>query len=215
MTGVQTCALPISLGDTALGGFLRQAKGRGSRLEQTETGNLLNNGFQVQSAFIRSGNTVTPQVILDRSQLSMEFEPGCELQPADELRQAKAHTAGRWKEASPDLYYLASFGWFRGWPLAKSAAMEAEREVQQFAVSWAEAWARAEVRAWAQVKATLVVEVGTSVTQIGDHSGGHSHMTFYPLRGVPSRRLPTRVMTPRHLAVDFQHNGILAGPAQP
>ena len=90
----------------------------------------------------------------------MEFEPGCELQPADELRQAKAHTAGRWKEASPDLYYLASFGWFRGWPLAKSAAMEAEREVQQFAVSWAEAWARAEVRAWAQVKATLVVEVG-------------------------------------------------------
>ena len=32
------------LDGTALGGFLRLARGRGSRLEHAETGNLLNNG---------------------------------------------------------------------------------------------------------------------------------------------------------------------------
>ena len=50
----------------------------------------------------------------------------------------------------------------------------------------------------------------TSVTQIGDHSGGHSPMTFYPLRGVPSCRLPTRVVTPPSPPVLFPN---IATPA--
>ena len=87
----------------------------------------------------------------------MEFEPESELGLADELRQAKAQMAGRWKKANPewgDWDWLE--GWTEGWQLAKTAAMEAESEVQQFAVSWADAWARAEERAWLEVKAALV-----------------------------------------------------------
>ena len=39
---------------------------------------------------------------------------------------------------------------------------------------------------------------GTLVTQIGDHSGGHSHMMFYPLWGV----LLCRLVSPSHLCHD-------------
>ena len=83
----------------------------------------------------------------------MEFEPGSELESADELRQAQI--AGRWKSANHKAAFSAWSAWSVGWPLAKKAVMEAESEVQQFAVSWAEAWERAEARAWAEVKATL------------------------------------------------------------
>ena len=91
----------------------------------------------------------------------MEFESEGELDPADELRQAKAQIGGRvrWNSDDLELWDLdwGWFGWEEGWPLAKRAAMEAEGEVQQFAVSWAEAWARAEARAWADAKAKLGV----------------------------------------------------------
>ena len=82
----------------------------------------------------------------------MEFEPGSELEPADELRQAKAEIAAWWKSADTNSGF---WGWLHGWRLAKTAVMEAEGEVQQFAVSWAEAWERAELRAWVEVKATV------------------------------------------------------------
>ena len=80
----------------------------------------------------------------------MEFEPGRELGPADELREAKAEIAASWEldgELEAGDWWE---GWSVGWSLAMTAVMEAEMEVQQFAVSWAEAWARAEARAWAE-----------------------------------------------------------------
>ena len=86
--------------------------------------------------------------------LSMEFQPGSELGPADELRQAQI--AGQWKsDHKRGFGGWWDEGWFVGWPLAKTAVMEAENEVQQFGVSWAEAWARAEARAWAEAKVML------------------------------------------------------------
>ena len=86
--------------------------------------------------------------------LSMEFQPGSELGPADELRQAQI--AGQWKsDHKRGFGGWWDEGWFVGWPLAKTAVMEAENEVQQFGVSWAEAWARAEERAWAEAKVML------------------------------------------------------------
>ena len=85
----------------------------------------------------------------------MEFESGSELDPVDELRQAKI--AARGKSGAQKMELLACWeGWSRGWPRAKRAVMEAESEVQQFTVSWAEAWARAEARAWAKAKAMRV-----------------------------------------------------------
>ena len=83
------------------------------------------------------------------------------MEPADELRQAKAQIAAQWKKTNPKLEYLAWFGWFQVWPLARTAAMEAESEVHQLAVSWTEAWARAEAKAWVEAKATLVVALGS------------------------------------------------------
>ena len=77
----------------------------------------------------------------------MEFEPGSELDPADELRQAKARIAAQWKSAVHELGLWGWYAWWEGWRWAKRAVMEAEKEVQQFAVSWKEAWARAEARA--------------------------------------------------------------------
>ena len=88
----------------------------------------------------------------------MEFESGSELEPADELRQAKAQFVAQWKKDHNK--YGVWRGWDYGWPLAKTAVMEAEKEVQQFAVSWAEAWARAEVRAWPEIKAGWAGEPG-------------------------------------------------------
>ena len=82
--------------------------------------------------------------------MEFKFEPGSELGPADELRQAKANNVAQWKPV------WGSLGWSVGWPRAKIAVMEAEKDVQQFAVSWPEAWARAEVRAWEEAKARLV-----------------------------------------------------------
>ena len=82
--------------------------------------------------------------------MESRFEPGSELGPADELRQAKAQIAGGWKSGP-----LTNLGWSTGWRRARKAVMEAENEVQQFAVPWAEAWARAEARAWAELKARL------------------------------------------------------------
>ena len=82
----------------------------------------------------------------------MEFEPGSELGPADELRQVQAQIAAQW--GTWELWRWRQ-GWLMEWPRAKSAVMEAESEVEQFAVSWVEAWARAEARAWAEVKGML------------------------------------------------------------
>ena len=87
----------------------------------------------------------------------MEFESGSELDPVDELRQAKIPR--RWESGDHQSWEWWS-GWWVGWKRAKTVAMEAESEVQQFGVSWAEAWARAEARAWPEVKAALVVQFG-------------------------------------------------------
>ena len=100
----------------------------------------------------------------------MKFEPGSELELADELRQAKAEIAGRWK-SDIDLGVWEWFGWSVGWRVARTAAMEAEREVQQFAVSWAEAWERAEIRAWAKAKARLARAVAGEAAQRGAAGG--------------------------------------------
>ena len=93
----------------------------------------------------------------------MEFEPGRELEPADESRQAQAQIAGG--EKSGDHTFtpwrpLTNLGWSTGWRRAKKAVMEAENEMQQSAVSWAEAWARAEARASAELKARLAWHLG-------------------------------------------------------
>ena len=99
----------------------------------------------------------------------MEFDPGSELEPADELSQAKAEIAAAWKSADLKLGNLGWLGLFHGWRRAKRAVMEAEWEVQQFAVSWPEAWARAKARAWAEVKVkATVVEKGA----LGSGSSG-------------------------------------------
>ena len=79
--------------------------------------------------------------------MEFKFEPGSELGPADELRQAKANIVARWKSVGQIVEEWRWSGWSVGWPLAKMAVMEAESEVQQFGVSWAEAWERAEARA--------------------------------------------------------------------
>ena len=89
--------------------------------------------------------------------MEFKFEPGSELGPADELRQAKAQLAAR--SALSRLWGPA--GWLAGWPLAKTAVMEAESEVQQFEVPWPKAWARAEARAWAGAKASLAGRFGS------------------------------------------------------
>ena len=89
----------------------------------------------------------------------MEFEPGSELGPADELRQAKI--AARRMSAVPKAWEWEWYEWSVGLRWAKTAVIEAEKEVQQFAVSWAVAWARAEARAWVEIKAKLVQLTGS------------------------------------------------------
>ena len=98
----------------------------------------------------------------------MEFEPGSELEPAAELRQAAMQIPALDDlKVQYDVHFWVWWnGCMEGWPLAKRAVTEAEREVQQFAVSWAEAWAQAEERAWAEAKARLV-ELGASVEKGG------------------------------------------------
>ena len=85
----------------------------------------------------------------------MEFEPGSELEPADDLKQAQAQFA-----KSADYVRFWGGGWNVGWPPAKRAVMEAESEVQLFGMPWAEAWAQAEARAWPEIKARLAGLVG-------------------------------------------------------
>ena len=84
----------------------------------------------------------------------MKFESGSELDPVDELRQAKIAALSKSGDYMLEPW-VWRWGWSVGWPLAKKAVMEAEMEVQQFAVSWAEAWARVEASAWAEAMATL------------------------------------------------------------
>ena len=88
----------------------------------------------------------------------MEFEPGSELDPVDESRQAQI--AARLKSADYKLGHWPWVGWMMGWPRAKTAVMDAEREMRCFAMSWAEAWARAEARVWAEVKASVAGRAG-------------------------------------------------------
>ena len=97
----------------------------------------------------------------------MEFEPGSELEPADELRQAKAQIAGQWKSADLKLGDWGWLGLYVGWPLARTAVMEAEKEVKQFAVSWPEAWTRAEARAWVKAKAKAMLR-GAEAREAGE-----------------------------------------------